>query len=128
MSEISIPPPRKREFLPIEFRLTVWSRLKPYCNELLLRPINNAQALTQWLHHRDEIAWLLASEWQCRKKRLAQKHPSEMAQAEIDYLAEEILPKALRIADQLDAKLKTIPGGQNQSNYLLQAFWEQHCI
>ena len=127
MSEISIPLPRKREFLPIDFRLTVWSRLKPYCNDLLGRPVDGPQALSQWLRHRAEIAWLLAGEWQCRQQKLRRWPQSEMARAEVDYLAEQILPKALRIATQLDDKLRALCEGMSPIRPPLQAFWQQQC-
>ncbi|MEL6636425.1 MAG: hypothetical protein AAFW73_22285 [Bacteroidota bacterium] len=127
MNKISIPLPRKREFLPIDFRLTVWSRLKPYCNDLLGRPVDGPQALSQWLRHRAEIAWLLAGEWQCRQQKLRQWPQSDMARAEVAYLAEQILPKALRVAAQLDDKLRALSGGISPTRAPLHTFWLQHC-
>ena len=49
METLSIPRPRKRAFLPEEFKVTVWSKLKPYFNDLINREIDSTAALERWL-------------------------------------------------------------------------------
>ena len=62
MSSSAIPTPRIREFLPQEYKITVWSKLKPYYNELLKRPIHSIDALERWVLDETELNALFEEE------------------------------------------------------------------
>ena len=62
MSPSAIPTPRIREFLPQEFKITVWSKLKPYYNELLKRPIRSLDELERWILDESELDALFEEE------------------------------------------------------------------
>ena len=59
MSSLSMSEPRKREFLPEEFKLTVWSKLKPYYGELSRREINAVEDLERWIFDWNELSALV---------------------------------------------------------------------
>ena len=45
----------ERAFVPKEFKVTTWSRLKPYYNDLLKRELHSLPDLEQWLKDKSEL-------------------------------------------------------------------------
>ena len=86
-------PKRTRKFLPKNFKLTVWSKLKPYYAELLRRPINNVQELELWLLDRNEIEAIIKDDFAWRYIRFSQNTLDERIAENYKYAIQELSPK-----------------------------------
>ncbi len=109
MSVVSIPPKRKQGFLPKGYCLTVWSRLKPYFNELLERSIDSIEELNQWIIDRNEIESFVHEEINWRYLRFAQDSRNVDAKEAYAYAVQAIESKLGPINHQLDEKLLASP-------------------
>ena len=109
MSVLSIPEPRKRRFLPEEFRVTVWSKLKPYYSELERRSINSVAELERWIYDWNEINALFKEESNWRYIRLSINTDDEDAKALYNYIVQRILPKVIEVDYRLNIRLLESP-------------------
>ena len=109
MSVLSIPEPRKREFLPAEFKVTVWSRLKPYYNELLRRPINSISELEQWIFDWNELNALIQEDINWRYIHFSANMMDERVGESYNYVVQQILPKVVKVNHQLNQRLLENP-------------------
>lgn len=109
MSVLSVPEPRKREFLPEEFKVTVWSRLKPYYNELLRRPVSSKTELEQWIFDWNELEALIQEDTNWRYIHFSTNTADERAGESYNYIVQQILPKVTKANHQLNQKLFSIP-------------------
>ena len=109
MSVLSIPEPRKRKFLPEEFRVTVWSKLKPYFSELQNRDISSVSELEIWIYDWNEINALVREEINWRYIRLSinmdDQHTSEL----YNYIVQRILTKVIEADHLLQIRLLESP-------------------
>ena len=87
MSVVSIPSPRLRMFLPKEFKVTVWSRLKPYYGELLKRPITTSKELEEWLLDRSELSAIVDEDFKWRFIHLSKDTRDEKREDAYLYLS-----------------------------------------
>ncbi len=109
MSVLSVPEPRKREFLPEEFKVTVWSRLKPYYNELLHRSITSIAELEQWIFNWNELNALVQEDVNWRYIHFSTNTTDERAGESYSYIVQQILPKVTIVNHQLNQKLFNTP-------------------
>ncbi len=109
MSVVSIPPKRKQGFLPKAYQLTVWSRLKPYFNELLERSIDSIEKLNQWILDRNEIESFIYEEINWRYLGFAKDNRNVDSKEAYIYAVQEIESKLGPIGHQLDEKLLASP-------------------
>lgn len=109
MSVLSIPEPRKRKFLPEEFRITVWSKLKPYYSELERRAIGSVSDLEHWIYDWNEISALFREEINWRYIKLSINTYDEDAKALYNYIIQRILPKVVEVDHTLNIKLLESP-------------------
>ena len=109
MSVVSIPSPRLRMFLPKEFKVTVWSRLKPYYGELLKRPITTSKELEEWLLDRSELSAIVDEDFKWRFIHLSKDTRDEKREDAYLYAVQEIQPKIVAFENQLDQKLINSP-------------------
>ena len=109
MSVLSVPEPRKREFLPEEFKMTVWSRLKPYYNELLRRPIASLSEMEQWIFDWNELNALVQEDVNWRYIHFSTNMLDERAGESYNYAVQQILPKVEKVNHQLNQKLFDTP-------------------
>ncbi len=109
MSVLSVPEPRKREFLPEEFKVTVWSRLKPYFNELLHRSISSISELEQWIFDWNELNALVQEDVNWRYIHFSANTTDERAGESYNYVVQQILPKVTKSNHQLNQKLFDTP-------------------
>ncbi len=105
MSVVSVPSPRLRMFLPKEFKVTVWSRLKPYFNELLKRPISSVKELEEWLLDRSELSAVIQEDFNWRFLHFSCDLNDEKKEDAYLYAVQEIQPKIIAFENQLDQKL-----------------------
>lgn len=105
MSVLSVPEPRQREFLPEEFKVTVWSRLKPYYDELLRRDISSKTDMEQWIFNWNELDSLVQEELNWRYIRFTQNTADERATEAYHYFIQQIFPKVIKADHRLNEKL-----------------------
>jgi len=109
MSVLSIPEPRKRKFLPEEFRVTVWSKLKPYYNELQRRSIESLTGFEQWIYDWNELNALFREEVNWRYIHLSVDTENENAKELYTYVIQRILPKVMESEHALNLRLVESP-------------------
>lgn len=109
MEILTIPEPRKREFLPKEFKVTVWSKLKPYFNELLHRDISSSEELERWLLDWSELDAIIAESFSWRYIKVSVNSADEKAAELYQYAVQELAPKIDDFDDQLNRKLLSSP-------------------
>jgi oligoendopeptidase F len=105
---LTTPQPRKRDFLPNELKVTVWSRLKPYYAELSRRSIDSLEDLVIWINDRSELDAFTAEEFGWRYIRYTCNTNDERAAASFEYAIQELEPKMNVAGNQLDKKLSEI--------------------
>ncbi len=109
MEVLSIPEPRKRAFLPEEFKVTVWSKLKPYFNELHKRDINSGEALERWLLDWSELDAIVAESFSWRYIKVSVNSADQKAAELYQYAVQELAPKIDAYEDLLNQKLVHSP-------------------
>ncbi len=109
MSVQSIPEPRKRKFLPEEFRVTVWSKLKPYYSELQRRSIASVSDLERWIYDWNEISALVREEINWRYIRFSINMEDDRSGEIYNYIVQRILPKVIEVDHTLQINLLESP-------------------
>lgn len=109
METLTIPRPRKRAFLPEEFKVTVWSKLKPYFNELVNREIASGEALERWLLDWSELDAVIAESFAWRYIKVSVNSSDQKAAELYQYAVQELAPKIDGFEDQLNHKLLASP-------------------
>ncbi len=109
MNVTTLPSPRKKIFLPENFKITVWSKLKPYYEELLKRPIADAETLEQWIWDRAELDAVISEAFAWRYIRVTM-NSSDLSAAELySYAVQELYPKVAAMEHALNQKLINNP-------------------
>ena len=103
--------PRERKYLPNEFKLTVWSKSRPYFNELLKRDIQSVEDLEIWLLDRSELSAVIREEFNWRYVNVSRDTDNQQAAELYEYAIQELAPKIAPIENQLNEKLL------NRENY-----------
>jgi len=105
MSAVSIPVPKKRQFLPEEFKITVWSKLKPYYDNLLKRPIDSAGDLETWIRDRCELEAVITEAFSWRYIRITRDSSDESAADLYQYAVQKLNPKISSYDNLLNQRL-----------------------
>ena len=105
MSAIPIPEARKREYLPKEFKLTVWSKIKPYYNELEKRPIQSVADLEQWISDKSELEAIIAEAIAWRYIKITIDSRDQRAEELYQYAVQELTPRISSYDNKLNKKL-----------------------
>jgi oligoendopeptidase F len=95
--------------LPAEFKVTVWSRLKPYFNELSHRSIASLSDLEQWVFDWNELNALVQEDVNWRYIHFSTNTADERAGDSYNYFVQQILPKVFKTNHQLNQKLFNSP-------------------
>lgn len=106
-----LPPPQQeqRVFLPQEFKITVWSKLKPYYNDLLKRPLHNQKDLKKWLLDKHELNHIVFTEVALRERAHQEQPEDGRLESYYDYILREILPKIADFEQALSEKGQQLP-------------------
>ena len=105
----TLPQPRKREFLPEEFRVTVWSRLKPYFHDLLRRPIESVADLEKWILDKSELDAVVSEAFSWRYIHVTVDSGDQKASELYQYAVQELAPKITSYENELNQKLVSCP-------------------
>ena len=106
MNNLTHPNTRQRTYLPNEFKITVWSKMRPYFNELLRREINSYENLIRWISDQNELTQVIQEEFDLRKKNHFIYQTEDQRTAELyEYAVQELFPKITPFEKQLAEKL-----------------------
>jgi len=109
MSTVTIPRPIQRNFLPEEYKLTVWSRLKPYYNDLLKREILNVTDLKRWIQDKSELDAFVGETFARRYIQITVDSADEKATELYQYAVQELSPRIASLENSLNKKLVESP-------------------
>ncbi len=96
---------KKRLFLPQSFKITVWSKLKPYFYELRERTINSVKELETWIDNWCELNDVVAEEFRWRYIRFSCDNEDNKALESYNYAVQELTPRISPYNDALNQKL-----------------------
>lgn len=109
MTTTTLPLPRQKEFLPKGFKLTVWSKLKPYYEELLKRPIKTAAELERWVMDRSELDAAVSEAFAWRYIKVTVDNGDTHAIELYTYAVQELYPRIADFENDLNRKLVDSP-------------------
>lgn len=109
MDTVMTPRPLQRYFLPKDFKLTVWSRLKPYYNDLLKRPINSVADLERWILDKSELDAFVGESFAWRYIKITLDSADERAAERYQYAVQELSPRIASFENLLNKKLVESP-------------------
>ncbi len=109
MNATTLPAPRKKEFLPEGFRLTVWSKLKPYYEELIKRPVGSAEALEQWIWDKTELDAVVGEAFAWRYVQVTLDSSDQPATELYQYAVQELYPRIAAIENIIHQRLIESP-------------------
>ena len=95
----------ERTFVPREFKVTTWSRLKPYYNELLNRTICSREELEQWLKDKGELDAVVSEAFSWRYINVTVDSSDERSEELYQYAVQKLAPKITSFENELDRKL-----------------------
>ena len=100
---------KERTFVPKEFKVTTWSKLKPYYNELLNRVIRSKEDLEQWIKDKSELDAVVSEAFSWRYISITVNSNDEKAEALYQYAVQELSPKISSFEHALNKKLVESP-------------------
>lgn len=93
-----------RKFVPEDFVLTTWEKLKPFFDDLLNRPLASAQDLKRWFSDRSELESILSEDMAWRYIRMTcYTENQEYLKSYQDFI-QNIQPQIAPVSDQLNKK------------------------
>ncbi len=99
---------RQRKYLPDEFKITVWSKMRPYFHDLLQREIQSIKDLEKWISDQNELARAIQEEFDARRDNHLVHQTKDQRTAELyEYAAQELFPKITSFEKRLNEKLST---------------------
>lgn len=106
MTEAAEPLKRPaRKFLPEDFILTSWGKLKPYFDDLLDRPLNSMDDLKKWFADRSELESIISEDLAWRYIRMTcYTENQEYLKAYQDFI-QNIQPEIAPVSDKLNRKV-----------------------
>ena len=113
MNNLTPLKPRQRTYLPNEFKITVWSKVRPYFNELLRREIKSVEELEKWLLDRSELTAIIREEFNWRYVNISRDTEDQQAAELYEYGVQELIPKFAPIENKLNEKLLNCPFTSN---------------
>lgn len=109
MSVDNLPKPKKLRYLPDDFKVTTWSKLKPYFSELENREIHSVKDLERWVLDRSEMEAVFGEDFSWRYIRISQNSEDSQANELFQYAVQELLPKISVVENELNKKLVNSP-------------------
>jgi len=97
--------PKQLQYLPDDFKVTTWSKLKPYFTELVNRNLKSVEDLQQWIKDVNELEAIVEEDFAWRYIRLSQNSEDTSASEIYQYAVEELMPKITPAQDALNKKL-----------------------
>jgi oligoendopeptidase F len=106
---LDLPKRPTRHLLPEDFKITNWSSLEPYFDDLIKRPIRSLAEFKTWLAHRSELESVLSEDMGWRYIRMTCfTENKEYSDAYQDFV-QNIQPQMAPLSDQLNKKALESP-------------------
>lgn len=99
----------RRAFVPREFKLTTWAKLKPYYNALLSRNIGSTAELEEWIEDKSELDAVVSEAFSWRYVKITVDSKDDKAESLYQYTVQELAPKITYYEDALNRKLTECP-------------------
>lgn len=93
-----------RKFLPEDFVLTSWGKLKPYFDDLADRPLNSMQDLRKWFADRSELESIISEDLAWRYIRMTCYTENEEYLKSYQDFIQNIQPEIAPVSDKLNRK------------------------
>jgi len=106
---LEIPTRPSRPFIGEEMDLKSWDDVRPFYDDLLNRPIENADDLRQWLLDRSELESYLSENFAWRYIRMTCDTSSEDLINQLNFFIAEIQPQMTAYGNDLDLKAVNSP-------------------
>ncbi len=106
---LQIPSRPARRFIGETIKLTKWDDVKPLYDNLLTRPINDANDLRQWLLDRSELESYLSENFAWRYIRMTCDTANEALVNQLNFFISEIQPPMTAYGNDLDLKAVNSP-------------------
>ena len=106
---ITVPTRPARPFIGESITLQSWEDVKPFYDELLNRPISNADELKQWLMDRSELESYLSEDFAWRYIRMTCDTANEELVNNLNFFIAEIQPPMTTCGNDLDLKAVNSP-------------------
>jgi oligoendopeptidase F len=94
-----------RKFLPENFVLSSWGKLKPYFDDLLNRPIHTRRDLKKWFADRSELESIISEDLAWRYIRMTCYTDNQEYLKSYQEFIQKIQPEIAPVADQLNRKV-----------------------
>ena len=98
-----------RPFIGEKMDLKTWDDVKPFFDNLLHRPLPDADTLRQWLHDRSELDSYLSENFAWRYIRMTCDTADPGLVERFNYFVEEIQPHLLTYGNDLDKRTLESP-------------------
>jgi oligoendopeptidase F len=98
-----------RRYLPQDFKLSDWSSIQGYFDELLNRPLNSKSDLEKWLEDMSEVEAVIGEDAAWRQIRMTCDTENKELEKAFEFFVLEIQPKIQPYADKLNRKLVDCP-------------------
>ncbi|QMW02415.1 M3 family oligoendopeptidase [Spirosoma foliorum] len=106
---LTIPTRPARPFIGEAISLQSWDDVKPLFDDLLARPLNNANDLRQWLLDRSELESYLSEDFAWRYIRMTCDTANEELVNNLNFFIAEIQPPMTAYGNDLDLKAVNSP-------------------
>ncbi|AHM62553.1 oligoendopeptidase [Flammeovirgaceae bacterium 311] len=111
--QLELPKPKKRSFLPEDFKITEWDAIKPFYEELLKRNISSEQDLQRWFQDRSELESVVSEDLGWRYIRMTIDTTDAERREQFNHFISQIQPNIAPEANRLNEKAL-------ESQYLLR--------
>jgi oligoendopeptidase F len=101
--------PKKRTFLPEDFRITSWEALRPYFEQLVSRDIDSKEALELWLQDCSELDAVVGEDVCWRQIRMTCDTTDPKLEEAFTFFVTEIEPKMKPLMFAINRKLLDSP-------------------
>lgn len=98
-----------RTFLPEDFSLTAWEKIKPFFDDLLSRPLNDQTDLKKWFVDRSELESVISEDLAWRYIKMTCYTENEEYLKRYQDFVQNIQPQIAPASDQLNRKAAACP-------------------
>lgn len=105
----AIPTREPRNFLPDELKITAWSDIKPFFDDLKSRDLQEVEDLKKWLRDLSELESVLEEDAAWRYIRMSIDTTDKEKEESYQFFVREIQPKIAPYSDALNRKLVGCP-------------------
>lgn len=95
----------KRSYVKPDFVITTWDLLKPYFDELLIRPLTSATVLKQWLKDYSELTAVISEDMAWRYIKMTCDTANQELRDRYNDFIQNIDPHMAPLANDINKKI-----------------------